>query len=113
MPSNTSSSSQEALRALGLRLRELRQDAGLTGRDLCRATGWLPSKVSKIENGRQTPSHEDRVTVELVSGYLNLTQPHEVRMYAQAFAELSSIALYGPLAKELVQAAAGTYDSGF
>ncbi|MEU8003517.1 helix-turn-helix transcriptional regulator [Catellatospora sp. NPDC049111] len=59
MASNTSSSSQEALNALGQRLREVRLDAGLSGRDLSRLTGWPPSKVSKIENGRQAPSTED------------------------------------------------------
>jgi len=55
----SSSSSQELLRSLGLRLREMRLTAGLSGRDLCGLTGWLPSKVSKIENGRRPPSRED------------------------------------------------------
>ena len=39
-----------------MRLRELRRDARLTARQLAEAQGWDPSKVSKIENGRQTPS---------------------------------------------------------
>lgn len=59
MSAYSSSSSQEMLKALGLRLRQLRQDAGLSGRDLGRLTDWLPSKISKIENGKQTPSQED------------------------------------------------------
>lgn len=50
---------QRAREALGLRLRELRRDARLTGRQLAASTGWHPSKVSKIEGGRQTPSEED------------------------------------------------------
>jgi transcriptional regulator with XRE-family HTH domain len=45
--------------ALGERLRELRRDARLTGRELAAACGWQPSKVSKIEAGKQTPSDRD------------------------------------------------------
>jgi transcriptional regulator with XRE-family HTH domain len=37
----------------------LRHDAGLTGRQLAEAQGWHPSKVSKIEAGKQTPSQTD------------------------------------------------------
>ncbi len=44
---------------LGARLRELRTEAGLTGRELARTLGWLPSKVSKLENAKQTPSIAD------------------------------------------------------
>lgn len=54
-----SSSAQEALRSLGVRLREVRLAAGLSGRDIGRLTGWHSSKVSKIEYGRQTPSLDD------------------------------------------------------
>ncbi|WP_329176740.1 helix-turn-helix domain-containing protein [Streptomyces sp. NBC_01477] len=50
---------QQARIALGVRLRELRAEAGLTGRDLATRCGWLPSKVSKLENGRQTPKPAD------------------------------------------------------
>ncbi|WP_377246259.1 helix-turn-helix domain-containing protein [Phytohabitans kaempferiae] len=42
-----------------MRLREIRTDAGLTGRDLGRLTGWHSSKVSRIEHARQTPSADD------------------------------------------------------
>ena len=49
----------EAREALGLRLRELRRDAGLTGRKLAELAGWHESKTSKIEYGRQTPSETD------------------------------------------------------
>ncbi|HEX4816717.1 MAG TPA: helix-turn-helix transcriptional regulator, partial [Nonomuraea sp.] len=38
---------QQAVQALGIRLRDLRRDAGLTGRQLATACGWVPSKVSK------------------------------------------------------------------
>jgi transcriptional regulator with XRE-family HTH domain len=53
------SSFQRAREALGNRLREMRLDAHLTGRDLAKAAGWAPSKVSKLEAGRQTPSDTD------------------------------------------------------
>lgn len=50
---------QREREALGQRLRELRRDARLTGRQLAGALSWHPSKVSKIEAGRQTPSESD------------------------------------------------------
>lgn len=62
MPTNNASgatSVQEARRALGLRLRELRQSAELTGKQLADALGWTASKISKLENGRQTPTDTD------------------------------------------------------
>ncbi|GAA1001493.1 helix-turn-helix transcriptional regulator [Acrocarpospora macrocephala] len=49
----------EARDALGRRLRELRQAAGLSGRQLAESLSWPPSKVSKLENGRQTPTDDD------------------------------------------------------
>jgi transcriptional regulator with XRE-family HTH domain len=49
----------QAREALGAHLRQLRRDAHLTGRELAAVCGWLPSKVSKIENGKQTPSPVD------------------------------------------------------
>jgi transcriptional regulator with XRE-family HTH domain len=45
--------------ALGIRLRDIRRDAGLTSTQLAQTLGWLMSKVSKIEHGRQTPSEAD------------------------------------------------------
>jgi transcriptional regulator with XRE-family HTH domain len=49
----------EARRALGKRLRELRTSARITGRQLAESLSWPASKVSKLENGRQTPTDED------------------------------------------------------
>lgn len=49
----------EQRQALGLRLRELRRDAGLTGRALSRLASWPESKISKLEYGRQTPTEDD------------------------------------------------------
>lgn len=62
MPANNSSdavSVHEARSALGKRLRELRQSTGTTGRQFAESLAWPPSKVSKIENGRQTPTDDD------------------------------------------------------
>lgn len=58
-PPTGSTSVQEARRSLGLRLRELRTAAGLTGKQLAEAASWPASKISKIENGRQSPTDED------------------------------------------------------
>ena len=56
---NGSSSVEAARGALGRRLRELRQRASLAGKDLAESLSWPGSKVSKIENGRQTPTDQD------------------------------------------------------
>lgn len=50
---------QAAIEALGIRLRDLRRDAALTGRQLAATCDWTPSKVSKIEYGKQTPTEVD------------------------------------------------------
>jgi transcriptional regulator with XRE-family HTH domain len=54
-----SSAAKQAQEALGLRLRELRKDAGLSGRDIAAATGWHFTRVSKMENGVQGLSDLD------------------------------------------------------
>jgi transcriptional regulator with XRE-family HTH domain len=54
-----SSSARDAQQALGARLREIRQDAGLSGRALAAATGQHFTRVSKIEHGIQAPSDRD------------------------------------------------------
>jgi transcriptional regulator with XRE-family HTH domain len=54
-----SSSAREAQRALGARLREIRRDAGLSGRALAAATGQHFTRVSKIEHGVQPPTDND------------------------------------------------------
>ncbi|MCA1702825.1 MAG: helix-turn-helix domain-containing protein [Actinobacteria bacterium] len=60
-PKNAPSASNvhEARDALGKRLRELRQRAGLTGTQLGESLSWPQSKVSKLETARQTPSEHD------------------------------------------------------
>jgi transcriptional regulator with XRE-family HTH domain len=54
-----SSAARQAQEALGARLRELRKDAGLSGRALAAATGQHFTRVSKIEHGVQSPSDAD------------------------------------------------------
>ena len=54
-----SSTVHQAKEALGNRLRDLRKDAGLTGRQLALLAGWQSSKVSKLEYGKQTPTEAD------------------------------------------------------
>lgn len=58
MNSGTTSVDQ-ARRALGKRLRELRTAADLSGKQLAESLSWPASKVSKIENGKQTPTDDD------------------------------------------------------
>ncbi|MET8156736.1 Scr1 family TA system antitoxin-like transcriptional regulator [Sphaerisporangium sp. NPDC005289] len=58
MPSPSHAVAQ-AKQALGVRLREIRLVAGLTGQELGELAGWHSSKVSRIEHGRQTPSDND------------------------------------------------------
>src|SRR2546427_11640524 len=57
--SSPSSSAQQAGEALGLRLREIRIEAGLTARELARLMGRHSSKISRIEHGSAPPSPND------------------------------------------------------
>ncbi|MFF8814292.1 helix-turn-helix domain-containing protein [Streptomyces pactum] len=53
---------QKARAELGIRLRELREsspEGRLTGSALAERLGWSQSKVSKLENGRQTATAQD------------------------------------------------------
>ena len=43
----------------GARLRRLREDAGLNGKQLAAALAWPHSKISKIELGRQRPTADE------------------------------------------------------
>lgn len=51
-----------ALAALAARLRDMREDAGLMGRELAERAGWAASKVTRIELARQRPSADDLKT---------------------------------------------------
>jgi transcriptional regulator with XRE-family HTH domain len=52
----------------GNRLRRLREDAGLNGKELAAQLGWAPSKVSRIETGQRTASLEDVTAWTLAVG---------------------------------------------
>lgn len=54
-----SSSAKQAQEALGVRLRELRKEAGLTARALAAVTGQHFTRISKIEHGVQPPTDAD------------------------------------------------------
>lgn len=58
----------EARIALGTRLRELRKLDGKSGKELAESLDWQPSKVSKIENGKQTPSDDDIIAWTTATG---------------------------------------------
>ena len=47
----------------GDELRRLRERAGLDGKDLAGRLGWHPSKVSKIERGKQTAADSDLLDI--------------------------------------------------
>lgn len=64
-----SSDFQSARAALGARLRELRAEAGLNGKDLAERLGWQRSKVSRLETGKQTATAED------LTAWANVTDP--------------------------------------
>lgn len=59
MITSPSSAAKQEREALGVRLRELRKDVGLTARALAAATGQHYTRVSKIEHGVQAPSDND------------------------------------------------------
>ena len=53
------SRSYRARQEFGARLRRLREDAALTGKQLAVQAGWAQSKVSRIETGRQSVTADD------------------------------------------------------
>jgi hypothetical protein len=59
---------------------------------------------------------DERVTVELVSGWLTLTHPKQIALYVQAFESLAAQAVYGQEAQTAITAATdpirelGSYD---
>ncbi|MGW5864882.1 helix-turn-helix domain-containing protein [Streptomyces sp. NPDC055239] len=59
MPPHPSSRVQKAREYLARRLREVRKDAGISGRELAVRCGWSESKSSRIENARTPPSDAD------------------------------------------------------
>ena len=62
------SDAQRAKEAFGSRLREIRQDAGFTGRQLAELTGFHFTKISRVEHGAQGLSDADIGTWCLACG---------------------------------------------
>jgi transcriptional regulator with XRE-family HTH domain len=50
---------QQAREVLGYRLRDIRKDARVSGRQLAAMAGWHFTKISKIEHGHSMPSEAD------------------------------------------------------
>jgi len=85
--SNGTTGVDEARNALGKRLRELRVAAKLSGKELAESLSWVGSKISKIENGKQSPTDDDirdwaratnseAQTASLLAALHNLEQQH-------------------------------------
>jgi len=53
---------------------------------------------------------EERVTVELVSGHLTVTEAQEIGLYADAFTRLAGLAAYGAAARSLISSAIQALD---
>jgi transcriptional regulator with XRE-family HTH domain len=70
---------------------------GIIPRNVDRSVMW-PVEMFFIFDDKQ-------VNVELVSGYLTITQPREIAMYAKGFGELAASAVYGLEAKRLINCA--------
>ncbi|MFD7449445.1 helix-turn-helix domain-containing protein [Kitasatospora sp. NPDC059827] len=66
--------------------------------------GVLPFRQGRLRSPAEDFYMFDdlQTSVELVSGHLRLTQPHEVAMYDQVFNELSQMAVYGAKARTLI-----------
>jgi transcriptional regulator with XRE-family HTH domain len=71
---------------LAERLYGMRKVAGLTGARLAEEIGWPPSKVSKIENGRQTPSSDD-----IRAWAAGCGQPGEARELLDMLADVQAV----------------------
>jgi transcriptional regulator with XRE-family HTH domain len=67
--------------------------------------GIIPTSLDRGEAGAAESFwiyDSEQVNVELISGYLTVTQPGEIAMYAQMFARLAEIAIYGRRAKDFI-----------
>ena len=83
---------------------------------LAQITAWPSVSLgiipATLDRGEARPVEDfwifdnEQVAVELVSGHLTITQPREIAMYAQTFARLAEIAVYGARARELLSALA-------
>lgn len=88
MPSPLTSA-QAARERIAAQLKELRQDAEITGRELASRCGWHPAKVSRIENGLTPPAPADikawcgACGVPALAPEIVVASRHAESMYAQ------------------------------
>lgn len=68
-----------------------------------RSAGWPVESFFMFDN--------EQVSVELVSGHLTLTQPHEVRAHADVFMRFAEMAVYGTDARDLIARANAELDA--
>ncbi|MEF2529154.1 MULTISPECIES: helix-turn-helix domain-containing protein [Streptomyces] len=71
---------QNARVALGARLRELRVEAGLNGKEFAARIGWQRSKVSRLENGKQTATEADTDAWAAAAGFLEQASDLRARL---------------------------------
>lgn len=68
--------------------------------------GILPTRHEYRVPSNQFILFDDRIVqVEAVSAELTITQPREIALYAKAFEQLSQSTVYGPQARDLIEAA--------
>ncbi len=66
--------------------------------------GVIPATAPYRVPTNQFTMFDDRlVQVETVSAELSVTQPREISLYAKVFQELSTLARYGPQAREMIR----------
>jgi hypothetical protein len=70
---------------------------GVIPADVDRSPRWPVEDFYIFDNAQ--------ANVELVSGFLTITQPREIAMYAETFAALGNLAVYGPPARALLKTA--------
>ncbi|SEG60804.1 hypothetical protein SAMN05444920_103435 [Nonomuraea solani] len=75
--------------------------------------GIIPLQAARAHSPHAAPVEgftmfdDGMISVELVSGHLQLTQKWEIALYAERFAALANIAVYGPQARRMIAAARG------
>ncbi|MEV0291142.1 helix-turn-helix transcriptional regulator [Kribbella sp. NPDC050820] len=70
---------------------------GVIPADVDRSSRWPVEDFYIFDNAQ--------ANVELVSGFLTITQPREIAMYAETFTALGKLAVYGSAARALIKAA--------
>jgi uncharacterized protein DUF5753 len=123
-----SSQVQQAKQAFGARLREIRKDANLTGRALRTIFGGVDVMLGQLDRllavatlprvsfgvippgtvRRMWPGEgfflfdDDLAVIETTSAEIKVTQPQEIRLFADAFRRLQGEAVYGAEARALI-----------